>query len=338
MLDKNFESIDFEAIDSQLNINSFNFPSFEDYIKFIIEYTFGLAGRTLKKVNCQEDFIHYEDDLYSIKLELKPLFYRGYCYNKNIQYTEGLPYYHKHKNRIHRKEWHEKEDNFVKDIKRMIISILSIDNNNRILGLVTKTNFEKGYGFLRTYNCYNNFFSINKMPDNIKHIIKPGCLLKFRQGQNPIRIKSFEYVEAIDFDSQYIKYASMIPLIELPGFNNKLEKIIFLIKHTQHMELQLKYTKDIAPILFNLLQYRKQNEYIGKNYIGKWDNQSRILSLLNKNTSKIKMLAQKTDYFFDNWKGIYLTEPFEYLSKDDIANFQEIKIYLENKGVNFSQV
>ncbi|MBD1212627.1 MAG: hypothetical protein H9534_07785 [Dolichospermum circinale Clear-D4] len=337
MLDKNFENIDFEAIDSQLNINSFNFPSFEDYIKFIIQYTFRLAGRTLKKVNCQEDFIHYEDDLYSIQLELKPLFYRGYCYNKNIQYTEVLPYYHKHKNRIHRKEWHEKEDNFVKDIKRMIISILSIDNNHRILGLVTKTNFEKGYGFIKTYNCYNNFFYINQMPDNIKNIIKPGCLLKFRQGQNPIRIKSFEYVEAINFDFQYIKYADRIPLSELPGFNNEPEKIIFLIKHTQDMELQLKHTKDIAPILFNLLQYKKQHEYIGKNYIGKWDNQSKFLSLLNKNTLKVKMLAKKNDYFFDNWNGICLTEPFEYLSKDDILNFQEIKLYLENKGVKFSQ-
>lgn len=256
-------------------IHRSNFLSFEEYIDFTVRYTCSILGRCLtksksceKKTNCL--LLDYEDELYSINLKISNFYYTGKSIRKDINYEEGLPYHHKHRDHLHRKEWHETEEGFISDLRKMIYSIMSIDKNGRTIGILRGWHKEKNYGFLKTYNCGSMIFHISEIPLSLRTLVKPGSILRLRHSENTIKIKRNEYLKAIDFDRNYIKYCEEIPLEELPGYIPDLEKRELIIENTQ---IQFDGTEIIAPILYALLQYKNTIEHTGKEYIGKWDSQ-----------------------------------------------------------------
>jgi hypothetical protein len=144
------------------------------------------------------------------------------------------------------------------------------------------------------------------------------------------------YIKAIDFDN-YIKHNTEIPLDELPGCASNPEDRDLVIKNIQ---IQVNGTEIIAPILYAFLEYKKSKEYCGDIYIGKWDFNSKILYLIDKNTEMIKLIARRRDGFIYKyeWIPVYPKYPFKNITESDICFFEEMKKSLEKRGIDIAKV
>ncbi|WP_334953482.1 hypothetical protein [Nostoc sp.] len=319
-------------------VHRFNFLSFEEYIDFTVGYTSSLLGRCFKKAKDYDNktnslILDYEDELYRINIKISTSYYIGKSIRKDINYEEGLPYHHKHKDHLYRKEWHETEEGFISDLRKMIYSIMSIDENGKTIGIVRGWHKDKNYGYLKTYNCGSMIFYVSEIHPSLIKLVRTGSILRFRQRENCIRIKNNEYLQAIDFDNNYIKYDQKIPIEELPGYILLFEKRELIIKNTQK---QFDGTETIAPILYALLEYKNTIEHFGKEYVGKWNSKEEILYLIDKKTQLIKMTAKRNNGFIYqyDWMAIYPKQPFKNITENDIKNFTKIKLYLEQHGID----
>ena len=329
------------------NLNELNFLDTEDFIDFIVNYNCNLLGRSLNKKTYKPNnsilTLEYEDNLYIIKVNLHygvhrvPASYTASATRKDINYTEELPYHcNPYKGEIYKKKWHETVKGFIADLKRIIYSIMNIDEQSKILGIVSKILLDENYGFLKTYNCSYVIFDFLEIPSHLHQMIQPGSILRFRQSTQCIKFKRMHYIKAIDFDN-YIKHNTEIPLDELPGCASNPEDRDLVIKNIQ---IQVNGTEIIAPILYAFLEYKKSKEYCGDIYIGKWDFNSKILYLIDKNTEMIKLIARRREGFIYKyeWIPVYPKYPFKNITESDICFFEEMKKSLEKRGIDIAKV
>ncbi|MBD2472388.1 hypothetical protein [Nostoc sp. FACHB-145] len=320
-------------------LNRFNFLDIEDFIDFTVEYNCKILGRNLQKTSYKSGNstlnLEYEDNLYFIKVEFSNSgrYYTASATRKDIKYREGLPYHRKFKGEIYIKKWHEIEEGFIEDLTKVIYSIFSIDEKCKTIGMVSKIYLDRGYGFIETYNCNYIIFYFSDIPDHLRQSVQPGSILRFYQSTEYVRFKRLQYLKAINFDD-YIQHNTEIPLDELPGCVSNLEHRSLIIKNAQ---TQFDGTEIIAPVLYAFLKdYKKNAEYCGESYIGKWDDKSKFLYLIDKNTNLIKLIAQRRDGFIYKyeWTPVYPKYPFKNISDSDISFFKEMKKLLEKQGIN----
>jgi hypothetical protein len=87
-------------------------------------------------------------------------------------------------------------------------------------------------------------------------------------------------------------------------------------------QTQQQYTSQVAPVIAQILNHNKSYQYQDRDYSVVYKAQTKEITLIERQTNQIKMIAQHT---INGWRSLPLSGNSSGLTAEDVANFQLLR-------------